>query len=174
MIAPGASRTSGAKSPGRLTGLIAKWFFRQGTVSKVAALSEHFRLIRIEGEGLREIAWTPGDKVQISMGSGFVNRTYTPLSWNSRNGATEILAYVHGDAPACVWIRGLREGRSVEFFGPRRSLDISDLREPIVLFGDETCFGLAVGLRDMPRGHGARCIFEVSAIAESRSVLAGC
>ena len=41
----------------------------------------------------------------------------------------------------------------------------------MVLFGDETSFGLAAALRDSPQGVGAIHVFEASDVAESRPVL---
>jgi NADPH-dependent ferric siderophore reductase len=58
-----------------------------------------------------------------------------------------------------------------QFFGPRRSLDLADLGAPVVLFGDETSFGLAAALRDNLQAGGALHMFEATEIAESRQVL---
>jgi ferric-chelate reductase (NADPH) len=63
------------------------------------------------------------------------------------------------------------EGDTCHFFGPRRSLDLSGLTVPLVLFGDETSFGLAAALRDSPQTDGAIHAFEASDVAESRAVL---
>jgi ferric-chelate reductase (NADPH) len=41
----------------------------------------------------------------------------------------------------------------------------------VVLFGDETSFGLAAALRDSPQAGGAIHVFEASDVAESRPVL---
>ena len=172
MTAPGASDTPSAKSLGPLTRARRKVVLPPRDGLEDRGIVGAFLLdTDRKAKGCERSLGRPATKVQISMGSGFMNRTFTPLSWNSQNGTTEILAYVHGDAPACVWTRGLRERQSVKFFGPRRSLDLSHLRGRVVLFGDETCFGLALALRDTPEGQRARYIFEVSAVAESRSVL---
>jgi ferric-chelate reductase (NADPH) len=110
------------------------------------------------------------------MGSGLSARTYTPMSWDAANGRTRLLIFAHGDAPGSRWARGLCEGDACQFFGPRRSLDLTGLESPVVLFGDETSFGLAAALRDSPQGagpiQGAVHLFEASDVAESRPVLA--
>jgi NADPH-dependent ferric siderophore reductase len=62
-------------------------------------------------------------------------------------------------------------GDACQFFGPRHSLDLSGLGSPVVLFGDETSFGLAAALRDSPQGAGAVHVFEASDVAESRPAL---
>ena len=93
------------------------------------------------------------------------------MSWNADRGKTRILTFAHGDGPGSRWGRDLREGDTCQFFGPRRSLDLSGLASPLVLFGDETSFGLAAALRDSREGAGAIHVFEASDIAESRPVL---
>jgi NADPH-dependent ferric siderophore reductase len=144
---------------------------RPARVAAVETLSPHFRLVDLESEELRNVAWTAGQKVQVSMGSGLTARTYTPMSWDANSGRTRILTFAHGNGPGSRWASGLREGDTCQFFGPRRSLDLSDLESPVVLFGDETSFGLAAALRNSPQGAGATHVFEVSDVAESRPVL---
>jgi ferric-chelate reductase (NADPH) len=144
---------------------------RPARVGAVETLSVHFRLVDVEGEALRNVAWTAGQKVQVSIGSGLSARTYTPMSWDADSGRTRILTFTHGDGPGSRWANGLREGDNCQFFGPRRSLDLSGLESPAVLFGDETSFGLAAALRDSLRADGATHVFEASDVAESRPVL---
>lgn len=144
---------------------------RPASVTAVETLSPHFRLVDLDGEALRDVAWAVGQKVQVAMGSGLTARTYTPMSWDADRGATRILTFSHGDGPGSRWASGLTVGDTCQFFGPRRSLDLAGLETPIVLFGDETSFGLGAALRDSPQGAGATCVFEVSDLAESRAVL---
>jgi NADPH-dependent ferric siderophore reductase len=150
---------------------LLQWLMRPARVAAVETLSPHFRLVHLEGEALRNVAWTAGQKVQVSMGSGLTARTYTPLSWDIGSGRTRMLTFAHGDGPGSRWADGLREGDTCQFFGPRRSLDLSGLEPPVVVFGDETSFGLAAALRDSPQIDGAIHVFEVSDVAESRPVL---
>ena len=140
-------------------------------VAAVETLSPHFRLVDLEGEALRHIEWTAGQKVQVSMGSGLSARTYTPISWDADNGRTRLLTFAHGDGPGSRWANGLRQGDTCQFFGPRRSLDLADLGAPVVLFGDETSFGLAAALRDNLQAGGALHLFEAADITESRQAL---
>jgi ferric-chelate reductase (NADPH) len=143
---------------------------RPARVATVETLSLHFRLVDLEGEALRNVNWTPGQKVQVAMGSGMSARTYTPMSWDADSGRTRMLTFAHGDGPGSRWSSALREGDTCQFFGPRRSLDLSGLEAPVVVFGDETSFGLAVALRDSPHAGGAMHVFEASDVAESRQV----
>jgi NADPH-dependent ferric siderophore reductase len=157
-------------APGPITRTLLRWLMRSARVAAVETLSPHFRLADLEGEALRNVAWTPGQKIQVSIGSGLTARTYTPMSWDPDRGRTRILTFAHGDAPGSRWARALREGDTCQFFGPRRSLDLSGLESPLVLFGDETSFGLAAALRGRAQGAGAIYAFEVSDIAASRHV----
>ncbi|MDI4239159.1 siderophore-interacting protein [Bradyrhizobium sp. Arg237L] len=151
--------------------MLLRWLMRPARVAAVETLSPHFRLVDLESEALKNVAWTAGQKVQVSMGSGLSARTYTPMSWHADSGRTRMLTFAHGDGPGSRWASGLREGDTCQFFGPRRSLDLSGLESPVVLFGDETSFGLAAALRDSPQADAAIHVFEASDVAESRPVL---
>ncbi len=157
--------------PGPVTRTLLRWLMRPARVAAVETLSPHFRLVELQGEALRNVAWTAGQKVQVSMGSGLSARTYTPMSWDADSGKTRLLTFAHGDGPGSRWASGQRVGGTCQFFGPRRSLDLSGLGSPVVLFGDETSFGLAAAFRHNPQADGAIHVFEASDVAESRQVL---
>ena len=46
-----------------LTAWLTKRLFHQAAVSEVEALSERFRLIALSGAGLKDIEWSPGQKI---------------------------------------------------------------------------------------------------------------
>jgi NADPH-dependent ferric siderophore reductase len=138
---------------------------REAKVAHVETLSPHFRLIDLEGAGLRGVSWTPGQKLQVMLGAGLLARTYTPMLWDAERGATRLLAYAHGDGPGSHWGNAVALDDIVRFFGPRRSLDLAGLASP-TLFGDETSFALAASL-----GTAARFVFEVDSAEECRPVL---
>ena len=144
---------------------------RPARVAAVESLSPRFRLIALEGEALKDVAWTAGQKIQVAMGAGLSARTYTPMSWDTGRGKTCLLAFAHGDGPGSRWTSGLHEGATCQFFGPRRSLDLADLDAPVVLFGDETSFGLAAALRSNLKAGGALHLFEASDVAEAKQAL---
>lgn len=159
-----------AATPGRVTRTLLRWMMRPAQVSAVKTLSPRFRLIDLEGDALKGVTWLPGQKVQVAMGSGLSSRTYTPMWWNADVGRTRLLVFLHGDGPGSRWAGDLREGETCQFFGPRRSLDLSGARGPVVLFGDETSFGLGAVLQDC--SENVVMVFEVSDVLESRAVLA--
>ncbi len=159
------------KKPGRIESTLLKLFARPATVTAIEDVSPRFRAITIAGDGLASVAWVPGQKVQMALG-GFVARTFTPMVWDAKDGSTSILVFMHGTAPGASWAASLTVGASCQIFGPRASLDLTTLRRPAIMFGDETSFGLACSLR--ATGEGMRDItflFEVASIAESQMVL---
>lgn len=157
---------------GRLESAVARWFTRSASVREVHTLAQGFRLLTLEGEALQGAAWVPGQKVQLLLG-GWVQRTYTPLTWDSERGTTELLAYLHGASPASDWAREARVKQPCAVFGPRGSLDLTALTRPALLFGDETSFGLAHALRFTARGaDGVELVLEVSSLAAAQAALA--
>ncbi len=159
------------KRPGVVESTLQKLFTRPSHVDSMEELNPKFRLITLNGDALKKATWTPGDKVQIQLG-GWVQRTYTPLEWISEEGHARILVYLHADGPGTRWARSLRIGDACTLFGPRRSIDLTQLRRPAVFFGDETTFGLARALRSTTKQtDGIEFLFEVSTPRESLQAL---
>lgn len=152
-------------------GVLGRFLFRDSRVERVRDLSSNFRWMELVGEGLRNVSWNAGDKVQVFL-PGVGMRTYTPLAWDSARGATQFLVYLHGNSPGAEWGRNVRAGDRCQFMGPRGSLALAALRGPVVLFGDETSFAVAHALRNMRAGTGdVEQVFEVSSRGESEGVL---
>jgi len=163
-----ASRT--AKAPGRLGKAIIRLLMRRARIAAIDDIADRFRLVTLEGDALQGVAWLPGQKVQIAMGSAFVARTYTPIEWNAGAGRTCILGYAHGEGPGSVWLRDLRLGDECDLFGPRNSLDMRPLHGPLALFGDETSIGLGYALARQDRMRSVSCHFEVGDKADAEQV----
>lgn len=159
------------RKAGRFESALVRWLSRESVVSSVEALSAHFRLIELQGEALRGVPWSPGQKLQVSISGMKIARTYTPMDWDADRGATRILVWVHGDAPGCVWARSIAAGDSCVTFGPRRSIEIGETAAPIVLFGDETAFGLGHALREATPEGKLTCLFEATDAGECQPVL---
>lgn len=156
-------------TPGRVTRALLRWMMRPARVAAVETLSPHFRLIDFAGEALKGVAWLPGQKVQMAIGPGLSTRTYTPVFWDAHAGQARLLAFLHGDGPGSHWAAGLRKGESCQFLGPRSSLDLWEGDAPVILFGDETSFGLGAALQR--ERATVKLVFEVSDASESRAVL---
>lgn len=163
---PVASRRAGL-----IERTITRLWMRPARITGITRMSEKFRLFDFQGDALKGSAWSLGDKLQMKLDEGLAARTYTPIEWNQQTGATRFLAYCHGTGPGSAWAERAQVGDERQFFGPRASLDMSELESPTVLFGDETSFGLALSLqRSDKEGH---FIFEVEDRDESAAVLDG-
>ncbi len=161
-----------ARTPGRLGRTLLRLLMRRATIAQVEPLAAGFRLITLEGAALQGAAWTPGQKIQIAMGSAFVARTYTPVEWDAVAGRTRILGYAHGDGPGSAWVRGVAPGDECDLFGPRASLDVRHLTGLLAVFGDETSIGLAAALAHQDRNRSVACHFEVEDAKIAQQVLA--
>ena len=165
-----APERPGAKRPGRLSQALMRLLMKRATITASERLADRFRLITLEGPALKGVAWTPGHKVQIAMGSAFVARTYTPIDWDASSGRTRILAYAHGDGPGSAWVRSVRPGDSCDIFGPRASLEMPP--GPLAIFGDETSIGFAFAAVHQDRTRSVACHFEVDDVEASTAVAA--
>lgn len=156
---------------GRLESAITRLFTREADVRRVDNVTENFRLVTLGGKDLRGRKWKPGEKLQVIF-SGWEQRAYTPVSWDATEGTTTFVAYVHGNGIGSAWIASLDVGAQCNIVGPRDAVDLTMLRRPGVLFGDETSFGTAAALRATASGErDVTFIFEVASVAESRAVL---
>lgn len=151
---------------------IGQLFGKELSVDQVRDLSPHFRRVRVSAPWLKTAAVSAGDKLQIMIAE-CGPRTYSPFGHDTAAGALELLAYVHGETSTATWVRALRPGSKFHAIGPRGSLAFSSLPGPVVLFGDETSFGVATALRQA-RGsaNGLSFVFECSQPDEARTVLA--
>ena len=155
-----------------LGAVVGRLLFREAEVTEVRDVAPRLRLIDARGPALREVDWTPGDKVQVYLPDEGM-RTYTPMTWDSERGSTRLLLYVHGEparTPGAVWASGLRVGDRFRFFGPRGSIAFPDLGRHLVFVGDETSFAAAAALRDVNRS--VKTVFEVDDDVASRDALA--
>jgi ferric-chelate reductase (NADPH) len=79
-------------------------FLRTAQILSAESLSTNYRLIRLGGDALRGISWTPGDKIQVKMDGAMISRTYTPIERDRSKGQTAIRGYVHGNGPGSDWV----------------------------------------------------------------------
>jgi NADPH-dependent ferric siderophore reductase len=158
------------KAPGRLSQALTRLLMNRATVAAIEPLADRFRLVTLEGPALAGVSWTPGQKIQIAMGSAFTARTYTPMDWDVSEGRARILGYAHGAGPGSAWLEALQPGAQCDIFGPRASLDVGGMAGPLTIFGDETSMGLAHALARQDRARTVSCIFEVGDIESAKAV----
>lgn len=167
----GAPRQPTREKSGPLVTAMRRWIMRPSRISAITALSDRFRLIELRGDALKGVAWTPGDKIQVAIGSGFTRRTYTPISWDATTGTTRLLVYLHGQGAGSRWADNLKIGDACDFSGPRRSLDVSALASETIVFGDETSFALATAACQGTHQSGIHCVFEVENTVAAQAVI---
>ncbi|MFT3763193.1 MAG: siderophore-interacting protein [Pseudoxanthomonas sp.] len=164
---------SNASNPtmGRLSRALIHMFMKHARIVGAESVAEDFRLIALESPGFKGLQWTPGQKLQIAMGSGFSARTFTPIEWDASAGRTRILGYVHGNGPGSAWVRDIQPGDECDVFGPRASLDVSKVTGSCILIGDETSIGLVYALSRATPGSPVQCLLEVNSLANTREAL---
>jgi NADPH-dependent ferric siderophore reductase len=167
----GSPKRAPAKAPGRLSQALLRLLMRRASIVATDRLADRFRLITLEGPALQGVAWTPGQKIQIAMGSAFVARTFTPIEWNATIGRTRILGCAHGGGPGSDWVLGVEPGDECDMFGPRASLDLRRATGAIAMFGDETSIALAYALVHQDPARSVSCFFEVDDVEIYRDVL---
>lgn len=155
----------------RVRDTFSRLVFPEMTVNAVRDVSPHFRRVRVSGPGLQNVSVSAGDKLQIMILEAGP-RTYSPFAHDPSAGTVDLLVYVHADTAADDWFRSVTPGVRFRALGPRGSLALSSLSGPVVLFGDETSFGVAASLVGA-RGasDGLSFVFECSQPDEARSVL---
>ena len=152
-----------------LLGAVAgRFLFRHGEVRAVSKLSEHFVRIDVGGKELEGAPFVPGDKVQVFL-PGVGLRTYTPVTW-APEGRTWFVGYAHGEGPGSKWVREVKQGDAIALFGPRRSVDVSELPGPLVVVGDETSVAVAVSLTRARAERHVTVLLEAAAPEEIRDV----
>jgi len=155
---------------GRLDRTLHRLLARQATVLANERIGARFHLITLGGVALDRVEWIPGNKIQVTMGSILVTRTYTPIEWNGDR--TRILAYAHADGPGSRWVEEAVSGDVCHFIGPRTSIDGSRISGPMTAFGDETSLGLIHALANGDPSRTVDCHLEVDDPAEVEKAIA--
>jgi ferric-chelate reductase (NADPH) len=149
---------------------LGRFLFREVETTETRQIAPDFRRVAFAGPALRDVVWEPGDKIQVFIpGRGM--RTYTPFAWDARKGSAELLVYTHGMGPGSAWGARLAVGDRWQFFGPRRSIRASELAAQVIVFGDETSFGLARALSDAKGAERVVSVFEANDAAIARDAL---
>lgn len=149
-----------AQSPSAFRRAVARMFAKQATIAAVDVLVDRFVEITLVSPAFCGVAWTPGSKVQIAMGSVFKTRTYTPIEWDAEHGRIRIVGFLHGEGLGTAWLRAANQGDSCHVLGPRHSLDVRIANGPIVFCGDETSVGLAYAVS---RANSLPCSYRFEA-----------
>jgi len=172
MTTPAHTDIPSRRQPGRLGRALIRLLMKPARIVEAESIADAFRLITLESPGFKGLDGTPGQKLQIAMGSAFVARTFTPIEWDAARGRIRLLGYIHGNGPGSAWVRDGKPGDACDVFGPRASLDAGRAGGTCVVLGDETSIGLACALSRHTRGSPAHCLLEVNDPAQVDAVLA--
>ena len=114
-------------------------------VSQIEDISSKIRRVRVCGERIRNLKWSPGQKIKIKV--GIYLRSYTPAKVNSELGWMDLIFHLHGKGKASRWAEKVHIGESISFIGPFDSMPFIDAPLDWCLFlGDETTLGLSLAL----------------------------
>ena len=155
-----------ASAKGLLGAALGRFIFTHATVTEVSELGTDLRHIDVRGPELAKARFTPGDKVQVLV-PGDELRTYTPFNW--RGDSASFIGFVHGDTPGARWVKSVKPGDEVRFFGPRGSLDVRGVRGEVVVVGDETSLAVA---RAFSETHRVSVVLEATRPDVTREVCA--
>ena len=142
-------------------------FFRHGTVEAVDSITGRMRRIRITGESLRDLDWSPGQHIRLRVGDlvrGFRDalRTYSIWDYDDR-GRLDLCVFDHPEpGPGARWSRQVRIGQQVAFTHPEGRLVIQENAPYHLFVGDETAsaaFGAM--LRALPTSARVYAVLEV-------------
>jgi hypothetical protein len=62
-------------------------------IEDIEIVDAAFRIITLAADGLKQVRWTVGEKLQVALGSAFLTRTYTPFPVDPEKGRISVLAY---------------------------------------------------------------------------------
>ncbi|PZR07172.1 MAG: siderophore-interacting protein [Archangium gephyra] len=137
-----------ASAKGLFSAALGRFFFTNATVTEVSELGRNLRRIDLTGPELANARFTPGDKIQVFV-MGEDMRTYTPFNW--RGESASLIGFVHGEGPGSRWVKTVKAGDAVQFFGPRGSLDVGGITGNVVVIGDETSLAVARAFSESKR-----------------------
>jgi NADPH-dependent ferric siderophore reductase len=167
---PSTSPPLTAPSPVTLGDRVLGLFSLSGTVTEITQIAERMRRIRIEGDEVARLSWTPGQHVRVHVPDlrdrrGWLLpqdalRTYSV--WQHDGGLELCILDHETGGPGARWAKGLRTGQRVAFGRPEGSFVLRDA--PYHVFAGEETAAVAFGamLRALPADVPAYGVIEVA------------
>ncbi|TMS00722.1 siderophore-interacting protein [Nonomuraea basaltis] len=126
-----------------------------GEVVEIEQMTARMRRIRIGGEALAGLKWTPGQHVRLLIDAGGllggVLRTYSIWRYDPTWEAIDLIGHDHGgDSPGVSWFRNAKPGQEISFARPDGSFVVREA--PYHVFAGEETASVAFGamLRALP------------------------
>lgn len=146
---------------------------RELAVSRVEAISPHFRAVTFTGESLADfVSASFDDHIKFILNAGEPNqvaRDYTPRRFDAAARELTIEFALHGDGPAADWAAQARPGQRVMVGGPRGSFIIPLDYDWHLLVADDTGLpAITRRLEELPAGSKAVVIVRLDDAADRR------
>ncbi|HEX4258369.1 MAG TPA: siderophore-interacting protein [Streptosporangiaceae bacterium] len=157
--------------PRRIGGRVLTAISVTGEVTAIEPVAENLRRVRIEGDEVARLTWTPGQQVRVHVSDLLdphnwrrprdILRTYS--IWRYDGGLELCLLDHDTGGPGARWARELRTGQPVTFGRPEGSFVLTSEAPYHVLAGEETA-AVAFGamLAALPAGTPAYSLIEVA------------
>src|ERR1700761_539225 len=157
--------------PRRIGGRVLTAISVTGEVTAIEPVTEHLRRVRIEGDEVARLTWTPGQQVRVHVSDLLdphnwrrprdILRTYSIWRFD---GGLELCVLDHDTGgPGARWARALRTGQLVTFGRPEGSFVLTSDAPYHVFAGEETA-AVAFGamLAALPGSTPAYSLIEVA------------
>ncbi|MGV9305123.1 siderophore-interacting protein [Nonomuraea sp. NPDC003727] len=135
-----------------ITRALRSRLFVTGEIVAAEQVAPRMRRLRIAGQAVAGLAWTPGQHVRVLVDSPLTLRTYAVWQHDPTWECIDLIGYDHGaDAPGATWVRTARPGQEVAFTKPEGKLTVRQ-GAPYHLFAGEETAAVAFGamLRAVP------------------------
>ncbi|MFE3447841.1 siderophore-interacting protein [Nonomuraea sp. NPDC059194] len=135
-----------------ITRALRSRLFITGEIVENEHIAPRMRRIRIGGEAVAGLAWTPGQHVRVLVHGPLTLRTYSVWHHDPAWECLDLIGYDHGaDSPGAAWVRTARPGQEVSFTKPEGRFTLRQ-GAPYHLFAGEETAAVAFGpmLRAVP------------------------
>jgi len=148
--------------------------FVPSVVDEVEPVTHRMRRISLTGEGLRDLAWIPGQHVRVVVTPprhwlrhpGDARRTYSVWDLDRTRGRLDLCVLDHGTGPGADWARTVRPGQRVSLSRPEGKLTVRGSAGYHLFIGDETAaVAFAAMLRALPADAVVHGILETDSAA---------
>jgi NADPH-dependent ferric siderophore reductase len=151
---------------------------RRLTVREVAGVGPRIRRITLAGgapfgAGLDDFAPLPGQDVVVHLvdeGGAGVRRRYTIRHLDLATSSFDLDVVVHGHGVGSTWGSTARPGDSVEIFGPRGKVVLSDAEWQLFLGDESALAAIAEMVQALPATVAAVALIEVTDASDEQPI----
>ncbi|MVM33102.1 siderophore-interacting protein [Spirosoma sp. HMF4905] len=125
-----------------LVDTIVKRFSRKAVLIDKQQLTEHTVHLKIQGDDLTDLAYTPGEHLRVLVGIDKNTamqdkvRTYSVWQYDRTNATIDIAVCTHSTGVGARWVREIALGDTVYFGGPKGKFTVDQSGDYYVFVGD--------------------------------------